>query len=517
MICPDCKQEYSDSFTHNWICQSLQEFKRLADEGGPAATQELIAQAIKHEMYSYLPEVGPNVGVYRHIRDLAHESDAVRYRAVVDLGEIGRGGPQSQSFAAIPPLIKTLEKDSGSIMTNLFGPEQSYIRIEAAAALGKISESVFFIRDIIPLLKNENRHVRLAAAIALRDIVYRWAPNWPSCDLWRQENTIVIKVGWVPPSWGPLHYRIVIPRLREALIEALKDRDPAVRYYAAEALGKTGDPVAVPALIDVALRDVVSLSGEVGLTAAVALGEIGDPIAVPELIDALKDENSTVRYNAIVALGILKAPAAVPALYNIALRDTDKHTRCEAVESLGKIGNTVAVLALIKVLDAESSSSYDPWKDDVRISAAEALGEIGDSAAVPVLIDALKDVDTGIRASSTDKNFYRAVVAALVRISHIGDLAVPMLIDALNENQPGSVSEYEDAVKNRYGGSRQCFREVARILGKIGDPTTIPALTKVLEDMNCPPASFSVWSGSSSERDALQSALKKIKEKNDLS
>jgi HEAT repeat protein len=54
---------------------------------------------------------------------------------------------------------------------------------------------------------------------------------------------------------------------------------------AAEALGKLGDPQAIPALIK-ALGDS---DWDVRCAAAEALGKIGDPQAVPALIQALGD------------------------------------------------------------------------------------------------------------------------------------------------------------------------------------------------------------------------------------
>jgi HEAT repeat protein len=53
-----------------------------------------------------------------------------------------------------------------------------------------------------------------------------------------------------------------------------------------DALGKIGDPQALPALLE-ALKDE---NGYVRRAAAEALGEIGDPQAVPALLEALKDE-----------------------------------------------------------------------------------------------------------------------------------------------------------------------------------------------------------------------------------
>jgi DNA repair photolyase len=68
------------------------------------------------------------------------------------------------------------------------------------------------------------------------------------------------------------------------LIKALKYDDPNVRYDAAKALGRLGDPRAVEPLIS-ALRDVCK-------SAAEALGKIGDSRAIEPLISVLEDKES---------------------------------------------------------------------------------------------------------------------------------------------------------------------------------------------------------------------------------
>jgi len=93
-----------------------------------------------------------------------------------------------------------------------------------------------------------------------------------------------------------------------ALIEALKDEDWYVRWYAAEAIVKISSPAA-PAVRE-ALRDG---NKDMKKKAAWALGRIGDHSASDVLIEALKDGNKDVRKNAAESLEKIeeKTPGSV--------------------------------------------------------------------------------------------------------------------------------------------------------------------------------------------------------------
>jgi HEAT repeat protein len=97
-----------------------------------------------------------------------------------------------------------------------------------------------------------------------------------------------------------------------SLIKALKDKDPAVRYTAAEALGRYGPEAkdAVPALTET-LKDS---DKNVRIGAAYALANIGPDArtAIPALEEALKDEDNRVRKGAAYALKELQNPTARP-------------------------------------------------------------------------------------------------------------------------------------------------------------------------------------------------------------
>lgn len=91
-------------------------------------------------------------------------------------------------------------------------------------------------------------------------------------------------------------------------MQALRDESVPVRATAAKALGRVGDPAAVPALIK-ALTD----GTQVRAHAARALGAIGDPAAVPALTKVLTDEHWWPRSWALEALRGIGTPEAMRA------------------------------------------------------------------------------------------------------------------------------------------------------------------------------------------------------------
>jgi HEAT repeat protein len=218
-----------------------------------------------------------------------------------------------------------------------------------------------------------------------------------------------------------------------ALIEALEDEDPMVRYAVAGVLPRLVDrpcPEVVTALLK---RMDADPEASVRLAAASALANISqlDPTVIPALIDLLdtpwNPRKSYIHGQAQDALAEIGLPA-VPAM--IQAMTEPKPLRYRGVmcpNALARIGPAAkdAVPVLI-----EAMKDKTPGTHEIRKSVANALEAIGPDAkeALPVLIESLNDVEGAVR--------HRAATA-IVAIDPSNEEAVGVLIDALDEPKYG--------------------------------------------------------------------------------
>ncbi|MCM8768252.1 MAG: HEAT repeat domain-containing protein [Candidatus Omnitrophica bacterium] len=149
---------------------------------------------------------------------------------------------------------------------------------------------------------------------------------------------------------------------------------------------------------------------------ALALGEIGQPQAFSALVSLLTDNVPGVRAAAVKALGRLNHPESVPHLCE-KLKDKEEIVRWSAAASLGQLKDPRTVLPLIQAL---SDSHFL-----VRANAAWSLGLVGDRQATEPLICLLRDKDVQVK------------IQAVRALGRIGDSrAVESLILVLNERHP---------------------------------------------------------------------------------
>ena len=102
--------------------------------------------------------------------------------------------------------------------------------------------------------------------------------------------------------------------------------------------------------------------------AAEALGRSGNPLAIEQLIQALADASPRVRQAAARALGESRSESATEPLVR-ELLDGASDIRSEAAEALGRLGSSTSIDPLVEALD-----DADPR---VRISAIRGLASIG--------------------------------------------------------------------------------------------------------------------------------------------
>jgi len=179
--------------------------------------------------------------------------------------------------------------------------------------------------------------------------------------------------------------------------------------------------------------------------ALVALGKIASR-TLPGLLDALRDGETSVRRNALRALGTLKeldtgiAPDLVPLLH-----DSDVEIRWFAVDILGQI-KAVDTVPEVNSLLADSDSN-------VRRSAVIALGAIGSEDSIPRLLDALLDSDINVQS------------VAASALKQYGERAVPQLILALDRDNITLRCKVIEVL-----GQLKCNEAVPQLMNALNDP-----------------------------------------------
>jgi HEAT repeat protein len=141
-------------------------------------------------------------------------------------------------------------------------------------------------------------------------------------------------------------------RALDALIRIARgrDEDKTRRLYAADALGKIGDPRALPVLRGLFDEDDALLRAY----AASALAAFGPAEALPTLLAGLRDDNARVRLQCTRALGRALGPAeasqVVPIVSWKAENDPERSVRLESVRTLGAIADGASVAFLEAML-----------------------------------------------------------------------------------------------------------------------------------------------------------------------
>lgn len=173
-------------------------------------------------------------------------------------------------------------------------------------------------------------------------------------------------------------------------IATLKDQDERVQAAAAAALGKLKDPSAVKHLVA-----VLKEKEGVRAAAAEALTQFEPAQVMPLLKLAANDSDVGVRTGAVVALGRIKSPEALPAVLD-ALRMGGLYTD-EGRALLGKSVASLAGMDHAQVLEGLSKMAAKE-DEDTRIALCSVLGKLGDPGAAGVLKTILQDTRAQVRA-----------------------------------------------------------------------------------------------------------------------
>jgi HEAT repeat protein len=196
------------------------------------------------------------------------------------------------------------------------------------------------------------------------------------------------------------------------------------------------------------------------------LAAIGATV-VPRLLELLVDSQNDLSIRAGMTLGKIKDRTIVPRLLELC-HHSDLWVRRAALHVLGKTGDSQAMPTLIQLLN-------DPHAY-IRDDTATALGDLKDPAAMPVLLEALHD---------SRGEFHFAGIA----LASFGEPALPYLIQAIrggyaHEQMEGGMARIGKPaisalleIMNDTDFDEYAVEKAASILGYIGDPVALPALS----------------------------------------
>jgi HEAT repeat protein len=164
--------------------------------------------------------------------------------------------------------------------------------------------------------------------------------------------------------------RAAVDRALEPLLARLQDPRPEAVVTAAEFLGLTGSPQAVPALLPL----VRHKTDGVREAALLALAEIGGREVVRPAMPALKDDSVVVRLAAAKTIGVAGDPQATAVLVRRLDLEEDEGVQAELLRSIGRLGAPEALEVLAKY--AEPGGLLKRRTPYVRSAAIEGLGQL---------------------------------------------------------------------------------------------------------------------------------------------
>jgi HEAT repeat protein len=177
-------------------------------------------------------------------------------------------------------------------------------------------------------------------------------------------------------------------RVPNVLEGALRDRDPWVRYYACQSLGRLSVDRAVEAMAALLADD----APHVRLAAIEALSHVDSPVALDVLRDAVASDDADMKRAALVGLGIRGRKDVLPMLIEAA-KSSDISTRLIAVSAINDLSIDEANEALAGTArDAEES---------VRNASIEFLSKrsgLGASKALIEMLDRPEVADAALTA-----------------------------------------------------------------------------------------------------------------------
>jgi HEAT repeat protein len=460
-----------------------------------------------------------NAWKYLNLRERLRARDAGG--GAVSSGGLGAHGTVSGDVVAaeISDPRGYFEREALPVVTAALEDEDAEVRSAAAVALGKMG----YTRSLLALrkaLKDPARDVRDGALLAMGMLREPFAAEEMRAVLLdpreqdRTRSFAAIGLGLLGGEDGTLPLVEFLDPAADAKREGGIHRSALLEASALTGLGMSRR-ADVAAQIRKDYDSGTRYEPAVRSFAAVALGRLGDRGAIPSILQGLSYSKEPMRQSAALALGMLGTPedaAVVSALSKKLYDETDVNTRQFALMSLAKIGGAEARAAVRRYLDKGSRIDIplaalacaigkdrealpavrklfeEEKQPSVKAGFALALGLYGDQDSAAELRKlALAQGDRGLRGACMTALGLMEDRASAVPIRKLLDeendpgvkMSAATCLGLLQDR--GVVPVLERLVKE--GDNVYIRAGACRLLGFVGSPTSTKPLAAIVKDV----------------------------------
>ncbi|EYF03993.1 HEAT repeat domain-containing protein [Chondromyces apiculatus] len=428
--------------------------------GGPVSVEPLIAAMNTGNFFRVFPamDVLGRTGDPRAVGALVALLDEPLYRQ-----EAARALGRTGDPAALPPLVNLLSRSGDTLLrvaaSALVELHDRALAAEEPGAQGSDPEWGRALAEVVPssltpLRSRPSIARRLAQCLTGADAagqaalcrVLAWIGGEPAIavlvELLDAEPLAAQAAAQALRDMGPEAEPLLGAELRDSgsarrarilpligpgavlvaeVLSALDDPETRVRALACDALGRVGDPSAVPALfgrlddedpyvIHAATGAIQALGGPeaeaLALTAARSpswmvrraalqvLGHLGSTAGLDILLDATSDPDDRIREAAVQGLPQSHDPRAVAELLTLT-RHAASRTRAAAMRALGRIQREPSTVEAL----GRGVADADPW---VRYYACQSLGRLQEQGAAEILATLVHDEAGQVRLAAVE-------------------------------------------------------------------------------------------------------------------
>ena len=363
-----------------------QDVPAVPDTALPAAKTPPVASvpeaaAAKRGSQVFRPDVlPPDVEAHRAIGVLkAAATPEEQQAAIQTLNALAPGLLERRDVTTVAEAIATLDR----LLPNATDPALVEAIDQVAVALSDRALVERMVQRLgEPRVPPEEREALVAAVGALAGL----------------SLTLVLDAFVGTPLDRRAPYRAVVRRAADRAVEPLQgrlaDKDPHLVAAAAEFLGLTGSPQAVPLLVPLTHHR----SEFVREAALIGLAEAGGREVSRPAMPALKDESVAVRMAAARAVAAGGDPASSTVLIRRLDQEPDEGVQAELLRAIGRLGAKEALEVLAR--HAEPGGRVNRRSPTVRAAAVEALRHIARPEARGLLELYSKDKEPAVRKAA---------------------------------------------------------------------------------------------------------------------